>query len=241
MLGVAAYYGFRYRRYPAALLFAVVLLQTAVGGGLIGFAISRKRWLGTSLAYLLLVVVVALLLETTVYGLVMRIRQVAIDRAAKDAANKAAATADGAVTEAPDDSVKQAQDKAATSAVAGGEVAEDEDESAWTVLGHPVKRPPAWFRMLFAITFLWLALLLFWTPYHNKAFHTGVVKYFAFELKLKAIQDNIDHIGSTAFGAGALIAGIIYCARKQRWPTVLGLTAALALWIWWCIVGWGWA
>jgi hypothetical protein len=206
MLGVAAYYGARRRRYPAVLLFVVVLLQVMVGGGLIAVAISRERWLGTAVAYLLLVGTTALFLQNIVYGLLLLARQVPIDKAAKEKAAK-------------------------------GEVAQ-EDDSEWTILGHSIKAPPQWDIMLFSISFFWIALLLFWAPYHGKVFYTGVTKLFTFAFKWKTIQDNFDRISASVFIVGCLVAAAIYYARKRRWLVALGWLGALALGLFLLIVLW---
>jgi hypothetical protein len=224
MLAVSVYYAIRRRRYPVALLFLVLVLQNAVGVGLIISGIWREHWLGTALAYLILVVLVALSLEILVSAVVLRIKQPAKDKARGATGRDQERTAAWPLS---------AEERAVM--LRGKQ--EGPDGWRWTAFGRDIDAPPQWEAMLFSLYVFWGLLFFAWAP--RRSHVVAVIVHFILKT-WPTIQANIMvdvYVG--LFVIGLVVAGV-YNARKNRWGIAFACLCVLALGLYLLVAFRGW-
>lgn len=224
MLVVGVYYAIRRRRYPVALLFSVLVLQNMLGVELIISAIWREHWLGTALAYLILLVFVALSLEILVAAVVLRNKQVAKDKARGATGRDKERTAAWPLS---------AEERAV---VLRGKQ-ERPDGWSWTAFGHDIDAPPQWDIMLFSLYVFWA--LLFFTWARDRSHVVAVIVHFVLKT-WPAIQANIMvvvYIG--LFVIGLVVAGV-YNVREKRLGIAFACLCVLALGLYLLVAFRGW-
>lgn len=225
MLAVGLVFFLRRRRHPPGLVILAVALQGVAGVGLVVSAFWHVRWLELGLAYAIAIVAVVCGLTVVVAGLFL----------SRGSSDEAAGQTGGS-----------SRQSGGSGGRPGG--------ATYEVAGQEITDPPAWFGPIFALTFVWTALLGLWAVIPDGAdlppLHHDSASRVRIPSPIRTLGEWYDKAAG-AFGAVvtvAIIAGlVIWVLRslvKGDWEDAgcglgcLGILAVVALIVF--LIG-GWA